>query len=145
MRMLTQADEKDAGFHSNQVWHNTIDIYRQSESYHLLRLHLSWNPIRSLEYICGGTNCRCLPHTVHLRTLQRNILVRIHGKTSIVIRGYISTGWMSFSFTWEPNLWSNSEVEITEKVEAQLSVWFRWDDMDGTRNTQGGTALEVSL
>ena len=66
-------------------------------------------------------------------------------KTSIVIRGYISTGWMFFLFTWEPISWLNSEVEMKEKVKAQLSVWFRRDNMDGMRNTQGGTALEVLL
>lgn len=26
------------------------------------------------------------------------------------------------SFTWEPNLWLNSEVEITENMKEQLSV-----------------------
>lgn len=91
------------------------------------RNHISWD-------------CICLEKPL-LSIFKCNILVRIHGKTSVVIRGYVSMGWKTFSFTWETSLWSNSEVEITEKVKAQLSVWFRRDGTDGTRNTQGGTLL----
>lgn len=100
-------------------------------------------PVEGWDASCGNGNCLYIPHTVHLKSVQCKFLVRIHGKTSIVIRGYISMGWMFFSLTWEPNLWLNSEVELTEKVKAQLSVWIRWDSTDGRRNTQGGTALEV--
>lgn len=69
---------------------------------------------------------------------EGSFLVSIHGKTSIVIRVYFSTGEIFFLLTWEPNLWSNSEVEITEKVRELLSVSVSWNDMDRARNTQDG-------
>lgn len=70
------------------------------------------------------TNGRCPPHTVRLQRLQRlqrlglNPWKNINGNKRLHQHGMD----VSFPFTWEPNLWLNSEVEITENMKAQLSV-----------------------